>query len=333
MEMNAVPISVLDQSFARSGNEAAQALQETLQMAQHCEQLGYRRFWVSEHHAFAAVAGSAPEVLLAALGGVTKTIRLGSGGVMLPHYSPYKVAEQFSLLANLYPRRIDLGIGRAPGGDMETAMALAPDGKPHFHEFPHQVEALINYLRNDKAKPLVSPKPPAELPVWMLGSSADSAHLAAQHGLRYTLGAFINPAASPSLIAAYKSHFVPGEQLPAPYAMLAIGAFCADSEAQARALQRTYDVNFFRFVTGQSNGTFLPPHEAMNVPVSAALQGFMNQREALRAIGTPEQVHARLQELAKRYDVDEIMLVTNAYYFEDRLRSFELIKAAQSQDS
>jgi len=145
-------LSVLDQSLARSAEEAPVALQETLEMARWCEQLGYERFWVSEHHAFPSVAGSAPEVLIAALGAATRTIRLGSGGIMLPHYSPYKVAEVFSLLANLYPGRIDLGVGRAPGADLSTAVALAADGRPKFERFPDLVADLSRYLWDPKAE-------------------------------------------------------------------------------------------------------------------------------------------------------------------------------------
>ena len=147
-------LSVLDQSLARSADQAAVALQETLEMARWCEQLGYTRFWVSEHHAFPTVAGSAPEVLLAALGAATKSIRIGSGGIMLPHYSAYKVAEAFSILANLYPGRIDLGIGRAPGADMSTAVALATDGRPKFDAFPELTAKLSEFLWSDTTQPV-----------------------------------------------------------------------------------------------------------------------------------------------------------------------------------
>jgi len=176
-------------------------------MAQWCEKLGYERFWVSEHHAFPSVAGSAPEVLIAALGAATDRIRLGSGGIMLPHYSAYKIAEVFSLLANLYPQRIDLGVGRAPGADMSTARALATDGRPKFERFPELVQQLSDYLWKEKTQPIVSPRPPPNMPLWMLGSSPDSAVLAAQRGLPYNLGLFINPQADPRLIGHYKRHF------------------------------------------------------------------------------------------------------------------------------
>jgi luciferase family oxidoreductase group 1 len=319
---------VLDQSLARSAEEAPVALQETLEMARWCEQLGYERFWVSEHHAFPSVAGSAPEVLIAALGAATRTIRLGSGGIMLPHYSPYKVAEVFSLLANLYPGRIDLGVGRAPGADLSTAVALAADGRPKFERFPDLVADLSRYLWDPKAEPVVSPRPPVDLPLWMLGSSPDSAILAARRGLPYALGLFINPQADSSLISLYKRHYRPSAHQSEPYAILALGVFCADTEGQARALQLTYDLNLFRFFTGESDGRSLTPREALSYPLGARERAFIASRENSRATGTPKQVREKLIRLAAEHGADEIMAVTNMYYFDDRKRSFQLLMEA-----
>lgn len=321
-------LSVLDQSLARAPDQAGVALQETLQMAQWCEQLGYTRFWVSEHHAFPSVAGSAPEVLLAALGAATRSIRIGSGGIMLPHYSPYKVAEVFSLLANLYPGRIDLGIGRAPGADMATAVALATDGRPKFDAFPALTAKLSEYLWSDFASPVVSPRPPETIPLWMLGSSPDSAVLAAQRGLPYNLALFINPQADARLISWYKSHFQPSAAQAEPYAILTLSVFCADTQEQAHALQLTYDLNLFRFFTGQSNGQSMTPQEALNYPLGAQEKAFIASRENSRAAGTPAQVKERIAQLAELYQADEIMAVTNMYYLEDRKRSFELLRKA-----
>ncbi|MEP5321956.1 LLM class flavin-dependent oxidoreductase [Marinobacter alexandrii] len=318
-------LSVLDQSLARHPDQAAQALQETITMASWCEDLGYERFWVSEHHAFRSVAGSAPEVLLAAIGAATNSIRIGSGGIMLPHYSPYKIAEAFSLLANLYPGRIDLGIGRAPGADMSTAIALATDGRPKFERFPELTSQLQEYLWNENAQPLVSPKPPAGVPLWMLGSSPDSAVLAASKGLPYNLGLFINPQADNRLIGLYKKNFQPSELQPKPHAILTISVFCADDEKRARALMLAYDLNLFRFFSGQSDGKSLTPQEALAYPVGPREEAFINSRATSRAMGTPEQVWQQIDHLAEQHDADEIMAVTNMYYFEDRKRSFELL--------
>ncbi len=323
-------LSVLDQSLARSADQAPAALQETLAMARWCEQLGYRRFWVSEHHAFRAVAGSAPEVLLGALGAATQTIRIGSGGIMLPHYSAYKVAEVFSLLANLYPGRVDLGVGRAPGADMSTAVALATDGRPKFERFPELVAQLSDYLWRERTSPVVSPRPPRDIPLWMLGSSQDSAVLAARRGLPYNLGLFINPQADPRLIALYKSRFQASERQPEPHAILTISVFCADSQERAKALQLTHDLNLFRFFSGQTGGDSLTPQEALSYPIGPREQAFIDSRQSSRAAGTPEQVRDQVERLAGLHDADEIMAVTNMYYFEDRKRSFELLMKAFS---
>ncbi len=334
-------LSVLDQSYSRSANHASQALHETIEMAKWCEQLGYKRFWVSEHHAFSSVAGSAPEVLLAALGAATKEIRLGSGGIMLPHYSAYKVAEVFSLLANLYPGRIDLGVGRAPGADMATAVALATDGRPKFERFPSLVSELDQFLNADVTSPLVSPKPPRDLPIWILGTSPDSAVLAAEQGLPYNLGLFINPQAPAQLIGHYKNAFQAGasktmskttSQTKAEakaQAIITIGVFCADTYEQADIQRHCFDVNFFRFVTGQrtnDSGRLLSPEEAQEFPMSPHLQSFIVQRNENRAVGTPDQVRKEVLDIAGRYQADEVMAVTNMYDFEDRKRSFELLR-------
>ena len=328
--MMSLPLSVLDQSLARSADQASTALQETLIMARWCEQLGYHRFWVSEHHAFAAVAGSAPEVLLAALGAATQSIRLGSGGIMLPHYSAYKVAEVFSLLANLYPGRIDLGVGRAPGADMSTAVALATDGRPKFEKFPELVAQLSDYLWQEHTSPVVSPRPPEDIPLWMLGSSPDSAILAAQRGLPYNLGLFINPQADTRLIGLYKQHFQPSEKLAQPYAILTLSVFCADTQEQALALQLTHDLNLFRFFTGQSEGRSLTPREAQAYPLGPQETAFIASRENSRAAGTPPQVREKILQLVQQHQADEIMAVTNMYYLEDRKRSFELLMGAMN---
>ena len=325
-------LSVLDQSFTRSPELAPQALQETIAMAQWCEELGYERFWVSEHHAFLTLAGSAPEVLIAAIGAATKTIRLGSGGIMLPHYSAYKVAEVFSLLANLYPDRIELGIGRAPGADMSTAVALATDGRPKFERFPELVEELCAYLQDDTVTPLVSPRPPDNLPVWMLGTSPDSAQLAAARGLPYNLALFINPQAQEELVKLYKQYFQSKHKGQRPYGVVTMSVFCCETLEQAKEQQLTFDVNFYRFVTGQrsgpNGGDLFTPEQARDYPMTPQLEAFIAQRSQNRAVGTADQVSESINRVAKRFGADEVMIVTNMFYEQDRRRSFELVKAA-----
>lgn len=295
-------------------------------MAQWAEQLGYERFWVSEHHAFATLAGSAPEVLIAALGAATKTIRLGSGGIMLPHYSAYKIAEVFSLLANLYPDRIDLGIGRAPGADMSTAVALATDGRPKFERFPELVEELTHYLRDAKTQPLVSPKPPADLPIWMLGSSADSAEMAAQRGLPYNLALFINPQAQTELIKLYKRYFRPQVEGQRPHAIITMAVFCCDTQEEAVLQQHAFDVNFFKFVTGQRGGAgLLTPEQAQSFQSTPQFEAFVQQRSVHRAVGTASMVADKVMQTADLFAADEVMVVSNMYDFDYRKRCFELL--------
>ncbi|EAT12102.1 LLM class flavin-dependent oxidoreductase [Bermanella marisrubri] len=318
-------LSVLDQSMARDYDHAQLALSETIEMAKWCEQLGYERFWISEHHGFPTVAGSAPEVLLAALGAATQHIRLGSGGIMLPHYSAYKVAEVFSLLGNLYPDRIDLGVGRAPGTDMATAMALATDGQPKFSRFPQLVDELMSFLGSEKSDPLVSPKPPERLPIWMLGSSPDSAKLAAEKGLPYNLAAFINPQVQPEFIEFYKNQFKSSSYLESPYACLTVSVFCHDDEEYAHLMKKTFDVNFYRFITGQSGGRFLMPEQVKDYLVTPELAQFMQSRDLYRAVGTQKQVMEKLHFIRETFALDEIMVVSNCYYLEDRKRCFELL--------
>lgn len=328
-----IKLSVLDQSIARVDEPATIAFRETIEMAQWCESLGYERFWISEHHAFPTIAGSAPEVLLAAIGAATNTIRLGSGGIMLPHYSAYKIAEVFSILANLYPQRIDLGVGRAPGADMEVAMTLATDGRPKFAMFPQLVAKLSDYLWNPSAKPMVSPKPPADIPLWMLGSSPDSAKLAADRGLPYNLAGFINPRAEPEYIEYYKRNFQPSDLCPQPYTIFTISVFCADTDEQAERLQLAHDINFFRFVTGQSDGKAIKPENVHEFPMTAQLRAFIQDRSRIRAVGSPQKVKEKVQMIADAYQADEIMAVTNMYYLKDRKRSFELLKYAMDDQT
>jgi luciferase family oxidoreductase group 1 len=247
---------------------------------------------------------------------------------MLPHYSSYKVAEQFSVLANLYPGRIDLGLGRAPGADMSTVHALSTDGGVHFHEFPEKVESLCNYLWNPGATPLVSPKPPHGIPVWILGSSSDSAIFAAQRGLPYNLGAFINPDASPMFTQLYRDNFQASELFPEPKVILTLGVFCAEDSDAAETHARTFDLNFFRFITGQEQSTFLSPEQAARYPDSVPFQMFRQRQNKTTATGTPSEVKNKLLTLADQFQADEVMAVTNMYDFEARKTSFRLLKSA-----
>lgn len=323
-------LSVLDQSFTRQADQAHQAFQDTLAAARHCEQLGYHRFWVSEHHASNIIAGSAPEILLAAIGAHTQRIRIGSGGVMLPHYSAYKVAEVFSVLANLYPGRVDCGVGRAPGTDMSTARALAKDGQPDFYRFPEQIQQLCAYLWDSEAKPMLRPKPPEAIPVWCLGSSPDSAQLAAQQGLPYNIALFINPNINPDLISAYRQHFQPSEHCPEPRVIVSVSVLCHDDESALRRLEHTADVNYLRFFAEGGKAEFLSPDQAAQVSLSPRDRAVLHSVLKGRVSGTPAAVCEQLLDIADSYQAEELMLVTNTYDLQDKLDSFERVAKAMA---
>lgn len=321
-------LSILDQSPIRNGGTPHQALQETIALAQKAEKLGYHRFWVSEHHNTNTLAGTAPEVLLAALGAATRTIRLGSGGVMLPHYSTFKVAETFSVLATLYPGRIDLGVGRAPGSDMETARVLATDGQPKFERFPELVQELRQMLTDPDFRPKVMPRPPEPPPIWMLGSSPDSAVLGAQLGLPYNFALFINNKMSPEILNFYRRQFVPSPQLAEPHTCLTVIVVCAETEQEAQRLALSRGLSFLKFVTQQKVAGVPSVEEAESYPYSPQEWAFMQDRARQTAVGTPAQVKEKLLQLATQFGADELMTVTVTYDFAARIRSYELLAEA-----
>ena len=318
-----VPFSLLDQSVRFADVPASAALAGTLEAAKLADRLGYRRFWVSEHHASRFLCGSAPEVLIAALGAVTSRIRLGSGGVMLPHYSAYKVAEQFAVLSNLYPDRIDLGVGRAPGGEMRVAAALSAPHPPSFREFPQQVADLVGYLQGSLTDPRLSPEPAGDVPVWMLGTSPDSAILAARLGLPYVLALFINPTAEPGLTELYRHNFRPSATLDAPCVMLATTAFVTDDADYGELLRKNYFLNIARLLGGGQQPA-LSPEESRDVGFTEREAMIVGAQARIAAFGTPDVVRDKVLALARAFGADEVMISCNAYHHADRLRAIEL---------
>jgi len=321
-------LSILDQSIVRPGDDARAAFAETLELARHAERLGYARFWVSEHHDSPVIAGSSPEVLLAAIGAATRTIRIGSGGVMLPHYSAYKVAENFSVLSNLYPERVDLGVGRAPGADMNAAIALASDGRPKFERFPQLLQTLTQALWNPEFRPRVGPVPCGRIPVWLLGTSPDSAVLAAELGLPYGVALFINPQYDPRIVAIYRNRFRPSLLCAEPRVMVALNVFCAGSADHAEAMTRAADITYIRFLTQRGAIAMCSPEEAARYVFSPEERAFVQGVSRVRAVGTPQDIRARLTALSTQFQADEVMAVCNTFHFADRLRSFELLAQA-----
>ena len=333
-------LSVLDQSVAVAGRAQSASIQETLALATWCEQLGYHRFWVSEHHSHPTIVGSAPEVLMAAIAARTERIRIGSAGVMLPHYAPLKVAEQFRVLDALAPGRIDLGVGRAPGSDFRTAQLLNPD-RNASENFPQQVMALralaLEGQPGDDGGGLPAGHPghgvhayphgstaPA---LWMLGSSDYGAELAAHLGLPYAFAYFITEGAGAArALALYRSGFRSSAALREPQATLCVWALAADTEAEARHLFKSRERFRMDRQTGQL-GPLLPPDEAER-PYGPAEQAALAQLRANALVGSGEQVAEGLRRLAAAHEVDELVVITWAHDPEARRRSYALLAEA-----
>src|SRR5919109_3225124 len=303
-------LSVLDQSPVRSGAQPADAIRETLALAEACDRLGYTRYWLAEHHSTAALAGSAPDVLIGQVAARTERIRVGSGGVMLQHYSPLKVAESFRVLETLFPGRIDLGLGRAPGSDQLTARALAgpAGGSPEF--FPQQVGDLLAWLGGEPppehpfARVRAMPTGDTAPEVWLLGSSDQSAALAAHFGTAFSFAHFINADGGAGVTRAYARAFKPAALLGAPRASVAVFVVCAPTEAEARRLAQSRDLFIVRLYTGRSS-RYPTVAEAEAYQYTAREWMIVEHARRRRIAGTPEQCRARLRALAAEYGVDE----------------------------
>ncbi len=326
-------LSVLDQSAAVAGRSEGESIRDTLALASHCEALGYHRFWVSEHHNIPAIVGTAPEVLMAAIAATTTRIRIGSAGVMLPHYSALKVAEQFRVLEALAPGRIDLGLGRAPGGDMRTAQALNPNAYGSAENFPQQVRDLQAWVcapevegRGEAYQGIhARPHGPTSPEMWILGSSDYGAQLAAHFGLPYAFAYFFTDGqGAEQAMALYQRLYQPSPRFPAPESTLCVWALAADTEdeAQHHALSRD------RWRVDRSRGVFGP----LRAPDEVAAQGFapsdMPTLQAMRErafVGTAAQVGAKLRTLAANYGLTELVVNTWAHSPFVRRRSYALL--------
>ncbi|MCW0182615.1 MAG: LLM class flavin-dependent oxidoreductase [Zavarzinia sp.] len=326
----AFSLSVLDQSPIRVGGTAAQALRETIALARHAEALGYHRFWCAEHHSSAAFAGSVPEILIAHLAAVTSSIRLGTGGVMLSHYAPLKVAESFRMLETLYPGRIDLGLGRAPGGDQLTTAALRPGPQAYGPEvFPEQLVDLCSFLtgRMEESHPFArvyaQPRGDGVPDVWLLGSGGDSAAYAGAIGAGFAYAHFINPDNLAQAIETYRRSFRPG-LYDRPRVMLALFALAADTDEEARYLVRTRDVWVLNLLAGR-NVPFPDPATIDIDSLPAAARQRLELVGARGIAGDAATVKARIARLAASVGADEVTVVTITYDFKARLRSYELL--------
>lgn len=324
-------LSILDQVPISANQRPQEALEAAVSLAKAGETFGYSRYWVAEHHNIGGLACPAPEILLGYIGAQTSTIRIGSGATLLPHYSSYKVAENYNLLANLFPGRIDLGIGRAPGGSAEATNALTKNYLQEVYKMPEKLKELLHFLQQDfpqdhpyatiQANPLPA-IPPAP---WLLGTSKKSGLLAAQLGLPYTFGKFMSAEDGKTILKEYKANFVPGKFVKTPQTMLAVSVICAETTEKAHELSRSALIWGLLHEKPGAEALVPSSEEAKSYHISAKEYEKLEQRKKNMIIGNPAEVANRLRFICHEYEVDEIMIVTITYTLKDKLTSYKLI--------
>jgi luciferase family oxidoreductase group 1 len=321
-----IPFSILDLSPIPKGASAAVALRNTLELAQHAERLGYVRYWLAEHHNMPGIASAATAIVIGHVAGGTRTIRVGSGGIMLPNHSPLVVAEQFGTLASLYPGRIDLGLGRAPGTDMLTARALRRDMEDSAEQFPQDVQELQNYFAEAQAGQHIRAVPGSglDVPIWLLGSSLFSAQLAAMLGLPFAFASHFAPDLMKQALEIYRSRFEPSKQLDRPYAMLGANVLAADTDAQAQYQFTSQQQSFINLRRG-SPGQVPPPIDDIDAYWSPAEKAMVERSLAVSFVGTPDAIASGLAPFIDSLKPDELMITAHIYDQAARLRSIELV--------
>jgi luciferase family oxidoreductase group 1 len=326
-----IPFSVLDLAPVTEGSDAAQAFRNTLDLAQLAEKLGYRRYWLAEHHNMPGIASAATAVLIGHVAGGTSSIRVGAGGIMLPNHAPLQVAEQFGTLASLYPGRIDLGLGRAPGTDQPTAKAL----RRYFDSadaFPHDVLELLGYFEPAVAGQPVRAVPGAgvEVPVWLLGSSLFSATLSARLGLPFAFASHFAPDAMDEALALYRRDFRPSARLQKPHAMLGINVVAADSDAEARRLFTTQQQSFINLRRGRP-GLIPPPIDDIESYWTPPEKLMVERALACAIVGAPATVKEGMAAFIARHRPDELMITANVFEHAARRHSFQLAADARAR--
>jgi luciferase family oxidoreductase group 1 len=318
-------ISVLDLSPIIEGGDAATAFRNTVDLAQRAEQWGYHRFWLAEHHNLPGIASAATSVVIGHVAGQTKRIRVGAGGIMLPNHAPLVIAEQFGTLESLFPGRIDLGLGRAPGSDQQTARALRCFLGSSGDTFPQDVLELQSYFRPAKPGQAVQAVPGAGLnvPLYLLGSSDFSARLAAELGLPFAFASHFAPDYLEVALDLYRREFQPSAELERPYVMIGAGVFAAESDVEARRLFSSAQLMFLNLIRGRP-GQLPPPVDRIEDHCSLAELAAIDQRTRCAAVGSPETVRRRLLELLEQTRADEIIATAQIYDQASRLRSFEI---------
>ncbi len=316
--------SVLDLSPIPEGSTPAQALADTLTLAQQAEALGYHRFWLAEHHNMPGIASAATAVVIGHVAGGTKTIRVGAGGIMLPNHAPLVIAEQFGTLATLYPDRIDLGLGRAPGSDMATARALRRN-MDNSDQFPQDVLELIGYFNDEAADARIQAVPGAgtHVPVWILGSSLYGAQLAAYLGLPYAFASHFAPAQLADAAATYRATFRPSQWLARPYFMMAMGVCAADTDAEADYLRSSQVLAFARLRSGKP-GKLPRPVADVSAEVPPEVMRGVDEALSCAAVGSPETVRQQMAALIDRYQPDEVIVAGMIHDPAARIRSLEI---------
>lgn len=318
-----IPLSILDLAPITQDGTAAESFAHTVDIARHADRWGYTRYWLAEHHGMPGIASAATSVLIGHVAGATQRIRVGAGGIMLPNHSPLVIAEQFGTLDALYPGRIDLGLGRAPGSDQVTARALRRNLATDPDEFPRDVVELMTYF--DGGAPVRAvPGEGHDIPIWILGSSLFGAQLAAMLGLPYAFASHFAPAQMMDAIALYRSRFKPSSRLDKPYVMLGFNIFAADTEDDARYLASSWQQSFVNLRTGRP-GRLPPPVEGYVESLPPQARELLDHVLSCAAIGTPESVASQIRAFIERTGADELMLTCNMYDHSARLRSYEIV--------
>lgn len=324
-----VPLSVLDLAPIIDGGDAAQAFRRSLDLAQHAERWGYRRFWLAEHHGLPGIASAATAVVIGHVAAGTSTIRVGAGGIMLPNHAPLVIAEQFGTLASLFPGRIDLGLGRAPGSDQLTARALRRNPLA-ADTFPDDVVELMDYFRPPHPRQLVRAVPGAglDVPIWILGSSLFGAQLAAELGLPYAFASHFAPAALTEALEVYRTRFKPSAQLERPHVMLGVNVFAAETDDEGRRLFTSLQQAFVNLRRGHP-GQLPPPDRGFVERLTPGDRRLLDDMLSYSVVGSPATVRRGLDAIVAHTGADELMLASQIYDHEARLRSYELAKAAE----